>query len=39
MASKYPQQENIIDPVDNEQFLNDIEKQENKDKAFIEFSQ
>ena len=37
--SKYPRQENIIDPVDNDQFLNDIEKQENHDQAFIEFSQ
>ena len=37
--SKYPQPENIIDPVDNYQFLNDIEKQENKDHAFIEVSQ
>ena len=37
--SKYPRQENIIDPVNNEQFLNDIEKQENKDHAFIELSQ
>ena len=37
--SKYPRPENIIDSVDNEQFLNDIEKQENKDHAFIEFSQ
>ena len=38
---KYPRPENIIDPVDNDQFLNDIEKQENKDQdqAFIEFSQ
>ena len=36
--SKYPRPENIIDPVDNEQFLNDIEKQENKGHAFIEFS-
>ena len=38
-ASKNPRPENIIDPVDNDQFLNDIEKQENKDHAFIEFSQ
>ena len=37
--SKYPRSENIIDPVDNDQFLNDIEKQENKDHAFIEFSE
>ena len=37
--SKYPRQENIIDPVDNEQFFNDIQKHENHDKAFIEFSQ
>ena len=36
--SKYPRQENIIDPVDNDQFLNDIEKQENQNHAFIEFS-
>ena len=39
MPSKYPRPENIIDPDNNEQFLNDIEKQENKDHAFIEFSQ
>ena len=37
--SKYPRQENIIDPVDNEQSLNYIKKQENKDHAFVEFSQ
>ena len=37
--SKYPRLQNIIDPVNNEQFLNDIEKQENKDHAFIEFSE
>ena len=37
--SKYPRQENIIDPVDNDQFLNDIQKQENQNHAFIEFSQ
>ena len=36
--SKYSRQENIIDPIDYEQFLNDIQKQENHDKAFIEFS-
>ena len=36
--SKYPRQENIIDPVNNDQFLNDIEKQENQNHAFIEFS-
>ena len=29
----------LIHADDNEQFLNDIEKQENKDQAFIEFSQ
>ena len=38
-ASKYPRQENVIDPVNNKKFLNDIEKQENKDQAFIVFSQ
>ena len=38
-SSKYPRQENIIDSDDNDQFLNDIEKQENKDHVFIEFSQ
>ena len=27
--SKYPRHKNIIDPVDNEQFLNDIQKHEN----------
>ena len=37
VPSKYPRPENIIDPVDDEQFLNDIEKQENKDHSFIEF--
>ena len=37
--SKYPRPENVIDLYDNEQFLNDIEKQENHDHAFIEFSQ
>ena len=37
--SKYPRQQNIIDPDDNEKFLNNIEKQENKDQAFTEFSQ
>ena len=37
--SKHPRQENIIDPVDNDQFLNDIQKHENHDQAFIEFSQ
>ena len=37
--SKYPRLENIIDPVDNEQFLKDIENQENQNNAFIEFSQ
>ena len=36
---KCPRPENIIDPIDNDQFLNDIEKQENHDQAFIEFSQ
>ena len=36
--SEYPRQENIIDLVDNEQFLSDIQKHENHDKAFIEFS-
>ena len=35
--SKYPRQQNIIDPDDNQQFLNNIEKQENHDQAFIEF--
>ena len=38
MHFKYPRPENIIDPDDNEQFLNDIEKQENRDHAFGEFS-
>ena len=33
--SKYSRPENIIDPIDNEQFLDDIEKQENKDHAFV----
>ena len=37
--SKYPRQENIIDPVDYDQFLNDIQKHENHDQAFSEFSQ
>ena len=37
--SKYPRQENIIDPDNNDQFLNDIEKQENHDQTFIEFSE
>ena len=36
-SSTYSRQKNIIVPVDSEQFLNDIEKQENKDHAFIEF--
>ena len=39
MHFKYPRPENIIDPVDNEQFLNDIQKHENQNHAFIEFSQ
>ena len=34
-ASKYSRQENIIDPVDNEQFLNDIQKHENHNHACI----
>ena len=38
IPSKYPRQKNIIDPVDNERSLNDIEKQENHDHAFGEFS-
>ena len=37
--SKYLRLQNIIDPVYNEQFLKDIEKQENKNHAFIEFSE
>ena len=39
MHFKYPRPENIIDPVDNEQFLNDIQKHKNQNHAFIEFSQ
>ena len=38
-ASKYSRQENIIDPDDNDQFLNDIQKHENQNHAFIEFSE
>ena len=34
MHFKYPRPENIIDPDDNEQVLNNIEKQENHDHAF-----
>ena len=39
--NQYPQPwpENIIDPDDNEQFLNDIQKHENQNHAFIEFSE
>ena len=37
--SKYPRQENIIDPIDNEQFLKDVEKHENQNHTFFEFSQ
>ena len=39
MHFKYPRPENIIDTVDNERFLNDIQKHENQNHAFIEFSQ
>ena len=38
MHFKYPRPENIIDPVDNERFSNNVEKQENHDHAFGEFS-
>ena len=37
--SKSPRPENNIDPDDNEKFLNDIQKHENQNHAFIEFSQ
>ena len=37
--SKYSRQENIIDPVDNEQFFKDIQTHENQNHAFIEFSE
>ena len=37
--SKYSRQENIIDPVDNDQFLNDTQRHENQNHAFIEFSE
>ena len=37
--SKYPRPENVIDPDDNEQFFKDIEKHENQNHAFIEFSE
>ena len=36
--SKHPRLENIIDPDNNEQFLNDNQKHENQDHAFIELS-
>ena len=36
--SKYPRKENVIDPDDNEQFFKDIQKHENQNHAFIEFS-
>ena len=35
--SKHPRPENIIDPDNNEQFLNDNQKHENQDHTFIEF--
>ena len=37
--SKYSREENIIDPNDNDQFLNNIQKHENHDQAFLKFSQ
>ena len=37
--SKYLRQQNIIDPDNNEQFLNDIQKHKHRNHAFIEFSQ
>ena len=37
--SKCLRQQNIIDPDDNEQFLNYVQKHENQNHAFIEFSQ
>ena len=37
--SEYLRQQNVIDPDDNEQFLNDIQKYENQNHAFIEFSE
>ena len=38
-SPKQLRRDNIIDPDDNEQFLNDIEKHESQDQALIKLSQ